>query len=175
MALTFGTLLSSQGADAQQLHPLGLHRQRLVPPYAVRSTVPPGSRRPGRHGRLVPADLGALHPQDREACGAAGERAVPARGRGLRVLPSPSGPPCSDPLGGVYCSSRTAPAREGIGSAPCGEHPSAAPRWTIARNEAREGRVSARPLLENSTACRKSVPSNTPCRGLRVLVWDSFG
>jgi hypothetical protein len=30
LALTFGTLLSSQGADAQQLHPLGLHRQRLV-------------------------------------------------------------------------------------------------------------------------------------------------
>src|SRR3954452_20212559 len=29
-------------------------------------------------------------------------------------------------------------------------------------DEAREGRVGARPLLENSTACRKSVPSNKP-------------
>ena len=34
-----------------------------------------------------------------------------------------------------------------------------------ARDEARKGGVSARPLFENSTACRKSVPSNTPCRG----------
>ncbi len=39
MALTFGTLLSSQGADAQQLHPSGLRRRQLVPLYAVR----PGS------------------------------------------------------------------------------------------------------------------------------------
>src|SRR5215212_5222874 len=40
-----------------------------------------------------------------------------------------------------------------------------------ARSEARKGRVSARPLFENSTACRKSVPSNTPCQG---LLWFGF-
>src|SRR5688500_15771715 len=34
-----------------------------------------------------------------------------------------------------------------------------------ARDEAREGRVAARPLLENSTACRKSVPSSKPLFG----------
>src|SRR5215210_401879 len=39
----------------------------------------------------------------------------------------------------------------------------------------REGLVSVRPLLENSTACRKSVPSNTPCRVPSGLGWDSFG
>src|SRR3954469_17987828 len=32
LALTFGTLLSSQGADAHQIHPSGLHRWRLVQP-----------------------------------------------------------------------------------------------------------------------------------------------
>jgi hypothetical protein len=36
-----------------------------------------------------------------------------------------------------------------------------------ASEEARKGRVVARPLFENSTACRKSVPSNTPCRNLQ--------
>src|SRR4051795_260822 len=35
LALTFGTLLSSQGADAQQLDPRGLHRWRFVQPYAA--------------------------------------------------------------------------------------------------------------------------------------------
>src|SRR3954447_682670 len=34
-----------------------------------------------------------------------------------------------------------------------------------ASDEAREGRVVARPLLENSTACRKSVPSFIPVPG----------
>src|SRR4051794_520202 len=34
-----------------------------------------------------------------------------------------------------------------------------------ARSEARKGLVSARPLLENSTACRKSVPSSNPVPG----------
>ena len=38
-----------------------------------------------------------------------------------------------------------------------------------ARDEAREGRVAARPLLENSTACRKSVPSNKPLCGFLWL------
>jgi hypothetical protein len=35
LALTFGTLLSSQGADAQLLNPLGLRLWRLVLLYAV--------------------------------------------------------------------------------------------------------------------------------------------
>ena len=35
MALTFGTLLSSQGADAQLLDPLGRRLWRLVSLYAV--------------------------------------------------------------------------------------------------------------------------------------------
>src|SRR3954463_79073 len=37
-------------------------------------------------------------------------------------------------------------------------------------DEAREGRVGARPLLENSTACRKSVPSNNPFVGFFGLI-----
>src|SRR3954447_25019451 len=39
-----------------------------------------------------------------------------------------------------------------------------------ASDEAREGRVVARPLLENSTACRKSVPSNNPFVGFFGLI-----
>ena len=42
MALTFGTLLSSQGADAQRLDPLGLRLWRLVPLYAVSGVLHPG-------------------------------------------------------------------------------------------------------------------------------------
>src|SRR3954465_2450078 len=46
LALTFGTLLSSQGTDAQQLHPHGLHRQRLV-----HLTPSAGPATPGGAGR----------------------------------------------------------------------------------------------------------------------------
>src|SRR3712207_6130807 len=42
LALTFGTLLSSQGADAQRLDPLGLRLWRLVPLYAVSGVLHPG-------------------------------------------------------------------------------------------------------------------------------------
>ena len=42
MALTFGTLLSSQGADAQRLDPLGLRPWRLVLLYAVSGVLHPG-------------------------------------------------------------------------------------------------------------------------------------
>src|SRR3954452_362043 len=42
LALTFGTLLSSQGADAHQIHPSGLHRWRLVQPYAATGNSPRG-------------------------------------------------------------------------------------------------------------------------------------
>ncbi len=42
LALTFGTLLSSQGADAQRLDPLGLRLWRLVPLYAVFGVLHPG-------------------------------------------------------------------------------------------------------------------------------------
>ena len=37
-------------------------------------------------------------------------------------------------------------------------------------DEAREGRFGARPFLENSTACRKSVPSNNPFVGFFGLI-----
>src|SRR5829696_8775776 len=40
-----------------------------------------------------------------------------------------------------------------------------------AGHEAREGLVSARPLFENSTACRKSVPSNNPVPGSFGARW----
>src|SRR3954451_23957524 len=40
-----------------------------------------------------------------------------------------------------------------------------------ADDEAREGGVVVRPFLENSTACRKSVPSNTPSPGPPVVVF----
>ena len=42
MALTFGTLLSSQGADAQRLDPLGVRLWRLVLLYAVSGVLHPG-------------------------------------------------------------------------------------------------------------------------------------
>src|SRR3712207_3943927 len=42
LALTFGTLLSSQRADAQRLDPLGLRLWRLVPLYAVFGVSHPG-------------------------------------------------------------------------------------------------------------------------------------
>ncbi len=42
MALTFGTLLSSQGADAQRFDPLGLRLWRLVLLYAVFGVLHPG-------------------------------------------------------------------------------------------------------------------------------------
>ena len=44
-----------------------------------------------------------------------------------------------------------------------------------ASRETREGRIAVRPLLENSTACRKSVPSNNPVPGSSELGGDSFG
>src|SRR4051812_19508172 len=40
LALTFGTLLSSQGADAQRLDPRGLRRWRLVSNPTPRPDVP---------------------------------------------------------------------------------------------------------------------------------------
>ena len=46
MALTFGTLLSSQGADAQKLDPYGLRSWLKVPLYA-------GFQRPATKGGLV--------------------------------------------------------------------------------------------------------------------------
>ena len=42
MALTFGTLLSSQGADAQLPDPLGPRLWRLVQLYAVFGVLHPG-------------------------------------------------------------------------------------------------------------------------------------
>ncbi|MGR7024770.1 alpha-ketoglutarate-dependent dioxygenase AlkB [Geodermatophilus sp. URMC 62] len=48
------------------------------------AALPIGARRPGRHGRLLPADLGALHPQDGAAGRRAGERPVPPRRRRVR-------------------------------------------------------------------------------------------
>jgi len=48
--------------------------------------------------------------------------------------------------------------------------------------DGREAVDGARPLLENSTACRKSVPKHYPVRGIvdgpsghRLLATDSFG
>ena len=45
---------------------------------------------------------------------------------------------------------------------PSGGEWSRRPRGQAAIDAAREGVVGARPFLENSTACRKSVPSFTP-------------
>src|SRR3954465_3188901 len=56
---------------------------------------------------------------------------------------------------------RTTSPGGGAGNRRSGGHP--------ARDGARKGGVLARPLFENSTACRKSVPSNTPCS--RYLWW----
>src|SRR3954471_18334969 len=40
LALTFGTLLSSQGTDAQQHHPHGLRHRRLCPNHTTRRAGP---------------------------------------------------------------------------------------------------------------------------------------
>src|SRR3954462_3992688 len=56
LALTFGTLLSSQRADARKLHPHGLRVRPDVPHYAgFRSTPHPGprARRPSRAARRM--------------------------------------------------------------------------------------------------------------------------
>ena len=55
MALTFGTLLSSQGADAQKLDPLGLRRWLEVQLYAGFQELPEGGlvRRPFRAARRM--------------------------------------------------------------------------------------------------------------------------
>src|SRR4051794_7887956 len=45
-----------------------------------------------------------------------------------------------------------------------------------ARSEARKGLASARPVLENSTACRKSLPSSNAVRGsFRPCRWGFLG
>ena len=73
LALTFGTLLSSQGADAQKLNPLGLHLGRLVRLYAVlRIGVTPGGPTGWPPGRAAqPAHLALCYPTVRTVSGRA--------------------------------------------------------------------------------------------------------
>src|SRR3954449_8567568 len=61
LALTFGTLLSSQGADAQRTRTLtGLRPWRLVPRYAVHGSLShPGGADLAAPGPFGPGSLGA--------------------------------------------------------------------------------------------------------------------
>src|SRR4051794_21821236 len=95
---------------------------------------------------------------------------------------APSGPPAARPRKGVYGSSCT--ERERTGPTGPGKPPDEPPgfdrRGTRCkveippRTKAKELAGSrARPLLENSTACRKSVPSSKP--PYAVSCWDAVG
>ena len=111
----------------------------------------------------------------RGAAGGARDRAATRPDRGDRELPRPlrgsRGPrearsdPLHDPLRGRVLFSMRRAAREGRRTTSDGELLETGVVLDIQAGEARKGRVFARPLFENSTACRKSVPSNTPCRG----------
>ena len=109
-------------------------------------------------------------PKTTKPVGPAGERAVPARRRGLSaacVGVGRFGTPLQRPLGGrVLFSMRRADREVRRTSPPAGVLETGVVLDIQPASEAREGRVFARPLFENSTACRKSVPSNTPCQGL---------
>src|SRR3954451_21903909 len=59
MALTFGTLLRSQGADARRTRPRGPRRRRLVPRYAVHGSLSHPEICPAAPGPLGPVSLGA--------------------------------------------------------------------------------------------------------------------
>ena len=105
-----------------------------------------------RGDRELPRALNSRHPGPR--------RARPAASRGR------SGDPPARPPRMVYCS-RCAARPGGRRRTPRGKPMRNRRRvGQVARREAREGLVSARPLFENSTACRKSVPSNNPVPGL---------
>src|SRR5919107_5736272 len=76
---------------------------------------------------------------------------------------APRDPPARPPRSRVWFSMRRA-AREGRRTtSPAGGAGNRRSVGHPASEEAREGGIVARPLFENSTACRKSVPSNTPC------------
>src|SRR3954447_21443845 len=83
LALTFGTLLSSQGADVQRTRTLtGLRPWRLVPRYAVHGSLShPGGSDLAAPGPSRPVSLGAKKK---------------VRGRGGRVKP---GGRCKPPIG----------------------------------------------------------------------------
>src|SRR5947209_335018 len=70
LALTFGTLLSSQGADAQRTGPSGLRRWRLVQPYAATGWARQGA---------PPAGLSARAAQRESYAGPAGGVKPPGR------------------------------------------------------------------------------------------------
>ena len=107
-----------------------------------------------------------------------GHRCPAQKGIG-READASADPPAEGPIGGVPFSLHR--ARTDRVARP-GKPPDGPPRpdrcgarctvGQAARDEAREGRVVVRPLLENSTACRKSVPSSTPSSGL--CVWGGI-
>src|ERR687890_2831551 len=90
------------------------------------------------------------------------------------------GDPLHDPSEGVYGSSCTERERTGP---PAWSTAGRAPEvrllrsWctvrTPPRTRAQKAGVRARPLLENSTACRKSVPSSNPFVGFFGLIDES--
>src|SRR4051794_35999773 len=76
------------------------------------------------------------------------------------------------PLRFVYLRLRcAAEALRGRGEPTQVNTPASGVQWEKSPvTKTREGRVGARPLLENSTACRKSVPSNNPFVGFFGLI-----
>src|SRR3954470_9342458 len=85
--------------------------------------------------------------------------------RGTEAVTSAGGP--ARAAGMVYSLLCAARAARPAGRTPRGETDAQhGVTSRVVSDEAREGLVVARPFLENSTACRKSVPSNAPCRGV---------
>ena len=86
---------------------------------------------------------------------------------GVTAHPFDTGPPTD-----VTFFLRRARPPLGPADEPCGARPLCGATREAASNEGRKAGVRARPLFENSTACRKSVPSNTPCSG---YLWSGLG
>src|SRR4051812_645272 len=89
--------------------------------------------------------------------------------RGTEAVTSAGGP--ARAAGMVYSLLCAARAARPAGRTPRGETDAQhGVTSRVVSDEAREGLVVARPLLENSTACRKSVPSNNPFVGFFGLM-----
>src|SRR5918998_1000320 len=119
LALTFGTLLSSQGTDAQRFDPLGLRLWRLVLLYAVFGVLHPGVL-----SATLPGPSGAkrtIH-DSRGRCASRWRASAVTRGPGPRPEPAGGGEDGRDPAAGASLrgpgSPRCRPSGRGAGGSP---------------------------------------------------------
>ena len=119
LALTFGTLLSSQGADAQELEPLGFCPSRLFQRYTLLCSSPtPGGRTGGPTWSPSSVSLGAWRTvHDFQGCTHGGPSRFPdTSARRCRQAPGTPGRPGLRP-----------PREAGTARSPGGRR--AAPSW----------------------------------------------